>query len=268
MAYRIAEDEKIRLPVIINLDGFYLSFTREPVELPDKETVDAFIPPFDAKNIKLRASMPESQAVAVLGGSPYSYFRYEMHLAAMNGLNVYESVAADFKRHFGREYTSVESYRTDDAEYLFVMMGSFATKAKEAVERLRDTGWKIGLLRPRLFRPFPASSFQKLCLGKKAIAVIDQNLSMGKGGVLHCELASALYGHDDMPKILASFIGGLGGRDISTEEFFEMANVIKRSFDEGSTPQPRLLYTDDELREIRKLQTIANVERSELGGEQ
>ena len=85
--------------------------------------------------------------------------------------------------------------------------------------------------------------------------------------VLHGELASALYGHDAMPKILASFIGGLGGRDISTEEFFEMASVIKRSFEEGSTPPPRLLYTDEELREIRKFQTIANLERNELGGE-
>ena len=268
MAYRISEDQKIRLPIIVNLDGFYLSFTREPVELPDKEAVDAFLPPFDAGNIKLRASMPESQAVAVLGGSPYSYFRYEMHLAVMNGLNIYENAAMEFKKHFGREYASVESYRTDDAEYLFVMMGSFATKAKEAVDRLRDAGWAIGLLRPRLFRPFPSPTFQKLCHGKKAVAVIDQNLSMGKGGILHGELASALYGNDEMPKILASFIGGLGGRDISIEEFFEMADVIKRSFEDGSTPPPRLLYTDEELREIRKLQTIANVERNSLGGEQ
>lgn len=268
MAYRMSEDQKIRLPIIVNLDGFYLSFTREPVELPDQEAVDAFLPPFDAGNIKLRASMPESQAVAVLGGSPYSYFRYEMHLAVMNGLNIYESAAMEFKKHFGREYASVESYRTDNAEYLFVMMGSFATKTKEAVDRLRDAGWAIGLLRPRLFRPFPERTFQKLCHGKKAIAVIDQNLSMGKGGILHGELASALYGNNEMPKILASFIGGLGGRDISTEEFFEMADVIKRSFEEGSTPPPRLLYTDEELREIRKLQTIANVERNSLGGEQ
>ncbi len=268
MAYRMSEDQKIRLPIIVNLDGFYLSFTREPVELPDQEAVDAFLPPFDAGNIKLRASMPESQAVAVLGGSPYSYFRYEMHLAVMNGLNIYESAAMEFKKHFGREYASVESYRTDNAEYLFVMMGSFATKAKEAVDRLRDAGWAIGLLRPRLFRPFPERTFQKLCHGKKAIAVIDQNLSMGKGGILHGELASALYGNNEMPKILASFIGGLGGRDISTEEFFEMASVIKRSFEKGTTPPPRLLYTEEELREIKKLQTIANIERNSLGGEQ
>jgi pyruvate ferredoxin oxidoreductase alpha subunit len=267
MAYRIAEDESVRLPVMVNLDGFYLSFTREPVELPDPKTVKAFLPEFDAENIKFRATAPESQAVAVLGGSPYSYFRYEIHLAAMNGINAYEKVAGEFKEHFGREYESIESYKSDDAEYLYVMMGSFATKAKEAVDRLRDAGWKIGLLRPRLFRPFPTKKFQELCQGKKAMAVIDQNLSMGKGGVLYTELASALYGADAMPKIIASFIGGLGGRDISTEEFFEMANVIKRSFEDNTTPPPRLLYTDDELREIRKLQTIANVERNELGGE-
>ncbi len=267
MAYRIAEDEGVRLPVMVNLDGFYLSFTREPVELPDPETVKAFLPEFDAENIKFRATAPESQAVAVLGGGPYSYFRYEIHLAAMNGINAYEKVAGEFKEHFGREYQSIEAYKSDDAEYLYVMMGSFATKAKEAVDRLRDAGWRIGLLRPRLFRPFPEKKFQELCQDKKAIAVIDQNLSMGKGGVLYTELTSALYSADAMPKIIASFIGGLGGRDISTEEFFEMANVIKRSFEDNTTPPPRLLYTDDELREIRKLQTIANVERNELGGE-
>ncbi len=268
MAYRITEDRNIRLPVLVNLDGFYLSFTREPVKLPDQEAVDAFLPPFDAQNLKLRASLPESQAVVVLGGSPYSYFRYEMHLASMNGLNAYESVATEFEKHFGREYASVEAYRADDAEYLFVMMGSFATKAREAVDRLREAGWKIGLLRPRLFRPFPAAMFRQLCRNKKGVAVIDQNLSMGKGGVLHTELLSALYGHDAMPKVVASFIGGLGGRDISTEEFFEMADVIRRSVEQGSTPPPRLLYTDEELREIRKLQTIANIERSATGGGQ
>ena len=267
MAYRIAESKHVRLPVMVNLDGFYLSFTREPVELPGKEAVKAFLPEFDAENIKFRASAPESQAVAVLGGSPYSYFRYEIHLAAMNGINAYEKAAKAFKENFGREYESIEAYRTDDAEYLYVMMGSFATKAKEAVDRLRDAGWKIGLLRPRLFRPFPAKRYQELCRDKKAIAVIDQNLSMGKGGVLHTELTSALYGADAMPSIIASFIGGLGGRDISTEEFFEMVNVIHRAYQEDMTPPPRLLYTDEELREIRKLQTIANIERNELGGE-
>src|SRR5210317_1322505 len=90
MAYRLAEDSRVRLPVIVNLDGFYLSFTREPVEIPAAKTAAAFVGDFDPQNTRFRASTPESQAVAVLGGSPYSYFRYETHLAALNGIDVYD----------------------------------------------------------------------------------------------------------------------------------------------------------------------------------
>ena len=265
MAYRLAEDERIRLPVIVNLDGFYLSFTREPVEIPDADAARQFVGSFDAENIRFRASAPESQAVAVLGGGPYSYFRYETHLAAINGATVYDEIAEEFSRRFGRKHDAVEAYRADDADYLFVMMGSFASKAREAVDRLREDGWAIGLLRPRLLRPLPVVHLQKLLAKRKAVAVIDQNISMGMGGILHSELASVLYGRNDAPTVLASFIGGLGGRDISTEEFFEMAQSIRQAVETGQTPAPRLLYTQTELREVRKLQAIAQVERQQLG---
>ena len=265
MAFRLGEDPRVRLPVIVNLDGFYLSFTREPVELPDETTARQFVGDYDPENIRFRASSPVSQAVAVLGGSPYSYFRYETHLAAQNGLAVYDEIATEFAERFGRKHAAIEAYRTDDAELVFVMMGSFATKAREAVDRLRDAGQAVGLLRPRLIRPYPAHQFQKLLAGKKGVAVIDQNLSMGMGGVLHAELASALYGQPESPRILLSFIGGLGGRDISLEEFFEIATVTRRAVEEGRVPPPRLLYTESELREVRKLQAVAQVERDELG---
>ena len=265
MAFRLGEDPRVRLPVIVNLDGFYLSFTREPVELPDETKARQFVGDYDPENIRFRASSPVSQAVAVLGGSPYSYFRYETHLAAQNGLAVYDEIATEFAELFGREHAAIEAYRTDDAELVFVMMGSFATKAREAVDRLRDAGQAVGLLRPRLIRPYPAHQFQRLLAGKKGVAVIDQNLSMGMGGVLHAELASALYGQPESPQILLSFIGGLGGRDISLEEFFEIATVTRRAVEEGQFPPPRLLYTESELREVRKLQAVAQVERDELG---
>jgi pyruvate ferredoxin oxidoreductase alpha subunit len=158
----------------------------------------------------------------------------------------------------------LETYCSDDAELAFVMMGCFATKAKEAVDRLREAGVSIGLVRPRLLRPFPTTAFQNALKGKKAVAVIDQNLSMGKGGVLHSELASVLYGAPDAPPILASFIGGLGGRDISSEEFFEIASTLQQAIKDQQTPAPRLLYSETELREVRKLQAIAHVERQEL----
>jgi len=268
MAYRLAEDERVRLPVIVNLDGFYLSFTREPVDIPEFDAVNRFLPPFNPENIRFIASRPISEAVVVLGGTPYSYFRYETHLAAMNALSVYNEIAEAFAKEFGRTHMAVEAYRAEDAEIVFFMMGSFATKAKDAVDSLRDAGVQIGLLRPRLLRPFPTEHIRSTLEGKKGVAVIDQNLSMGKGGVLHSELASALYGQPYAPPVLVSFIGGLGGRDITQEEFFEMAAVTRKAVEERKIPAPRLLYTIEELREVKKLQVIAHVEREELGPKQ
>jgi pyruvate ferredoxin oxidoreductase alpha subunit len=267
MAFRLAEHESVRLPVIVNMDGFYLSFTREPVEIPAPGAAGRFVGKFNAEKTSFRATAPESHAVAVLGGGPYSYFRYETHLAALEALGVYCQVAEEFSREFGREHQAVETYRSDDAELVFVMIGCFATKAKEAVNRLRDAGWPVGLVRPRLVRPFPADHLRAALAGKRGAAVIDQNISMGKGGILHGELASVLYGHPEAPPVLASYVGGLGGRDISSEEFFEIASTLRRSVEEHRTPAPRLLYTMEELREVRKLQSIAHVERLRLEGE-
>jgi pyruvate ferredoxin oxidoreductase alpha subunit len=263
LAYRLAEDRRVRLPAIVNLDGYYLSFTREPVELPGPELADRFLPAFDPDNLAFRASQPLSQAVVVLGGTPYSYFRYESHLAAQAAIQAHEEVAREYEALFGRYYDVLEAYRLEDADYAFVMMGSFATKAKDAVDRLREAGWRIGLLRPRLLRPFPETAIRQVLAGKKAVAVIDQNLAMGKGGVLHAEFASALYGQRGAPPILASFVGGLGGRDIPPEEFFAIAEALRRAVATGVTPPPRLLFTEHELREVRKLQAIAHVERKE-----
>ncbi|NWG88125.1 MAG: pyruvate synthase [Hydrogenophilaceae bacterium] len=263
IAYRLAEHHRVRLPVIVNLDGFYLSFTREPVEIPDPVAVDRFLPGFDPETTRFRAGEPVSQGAVVLGSTPYSYFRYENHLAALQGLPAYEEIAAEFAAQFGRAYGALETYRSDDAEWLLLMMGSFATKAKDAVDRMREAGWRVGLVRPRLLRPFPDEPLRQALAGKRGVAVIDQNLSMGKGGILHGELASVLYGQPEAPPILASFIGGLGGRDIAPEEFYEMVRVLKRAADEGKPPPPRLLFTADELREVRKLQAVAHVERKE-----
>ena len=263
LAYRIAEDPGVRLPVIVNLDGFYLSFTREPVELPSAEAAAAFLPPYDARGIGFRASRPISQAVAVLGGSPYSYFRYETHLAAQQALERYDEAAAEFAQRFGRRNEAVERYRDEDAEIVFFLIGAFATKAMEAVDLLRDAGVRAGLIRPRLLRPYPAEALRQALAGKRAVAVIDQNLSVGKGGVLHAELASALYGQAEAP-LLASYVGGLGGRDIAPEEFYQIARELREALASRHAPKPRLLYTADELRQMRKLQAIAVAERDQL----
>jgi len=257
LAYKMAEDRRVRLPVIVNLDGFYLSFTREPVDIPDADHVAQFLPSFDPFNQGFQAVAPFNEAVAVLGGSSYSYFRYQTHLAAMNAEAVMSECAALFAETFGRQYSAIESYRCDDAEVVFVMMGSFATKAKAAVDSLREAGQAVGLLRPFLFRPFPSKAFREALAGKHGVAVVDQNLAPGLGGVIHTELAAHLYGHSGDKPVLVSFIGGLGGRDIEQEEFFEMAQITQQAADDGHPPPPRLLYTSSELREIKKMQTIA-----------
>jgi pyruvate ferredoxin oxidoreductase alpha subunit len=266
LAYRVAEDEDVRLPAIVNLDGFYLSFTREPVSLPEPAEVDGFLPAFTSGGTGFRAVRPVGEAVAVLGGGPYSYFRYQTHAAARNALGVFEAAAVDFERRFGRRYAPVETYRSDDADVVFVMMGCFATKAKAAVDHLREAGHPVGLVRPRMLRPFPDEALRAALCGRRAAAVIDQNISMGFGGVLHGELAAGLCGVADAP-VLASFIGGLGGRDIPPPELYAIAEAARAAADAGTPPAPRLLYTEAELREMRRLQGIAAAERAATPGE-
>ena len=188
----------------------------------------------------------------------------ETHLASLKALEVYDEVSSEFEQITGRANPAVECYRTEDAEFVFVMMGAFATKARQAVDQLREAGWPIGLVRPRLFRPFPEEKIREALKGKQGIAVIDQNISFGRGGVLHTEIASSILGRPGMPTILVSFIGGLGGRDISAEEFYQMAEITKQAVANGIAPEPRLLYTETELREVRKLQAIAHAERDQL----
>jgi pyruvate ferredoxin oxidoreductase alpha subunit len=242
MAYRIGEDSRVLLPVIVNLDGFHLSFTREPVVIPEPEQIRAFLPPYEPEHASFKAAKPIAQGIAVLGGGIYSYFRYQMQLAAMNALAVHEEAAAAFQSAFGRRYGLIDGYRLDDSEYVFIMSNSFATKGKAAVDRLRQKGVAAGLLRLRVLRPFPAQAIAAALRGKKAVAVIDQNLSVGFGGITYGEIASAMYAEPVRPPIL-SFIGALGGKDITTAEFDQIIEDMQAADAEGAAPPPKLLYT-------------------------
>ncbi|WP_340820178.1 hypothetical protein [Methanolobus sp. WCC4] len=255
MAYRMAEDERVLLPVIVNMDGFYLSFTREPVEIPDVEEVRRFLPAYNPSHAYFKAGHPMAQGVAVLGGEYYSYFKYQMHLASKNALDVYKKTCREFEKEFGRKYDTIEEYRLDDAEYVLIMIDSFSTMGKAAVDRAREQGIKAGLLRPRLLRPFPEEDIRKALNGKRSVAVIDQNISMGKGGILYSELAGCLYNEKNRPFLL-SFIGGLGGKNISPEEFTFIFDQLVRG-EEAEVETPHLLYTEQEWEGMQKLKDIA-----------
>jgi pyruvate ferredoxin oxidoreductase alpha subunit len=259
MAYRINEDPRVLLPSIVNLDGFYLSFTREPVVLPELSQVREFLPAYRPEHAVFRASKPMAQGIAVLGGGIYSYFRYQMQLAALNALNVHDEAAAAFEAVFGRRYGLIDEYRLDDADYVIVMSNSFATKGRAAVDRFREKGVRVGLLRLRVLRPFPAAAVARTLRGRKAVAIIDQNLSVGFGGITYGEIASALYGEKERPPLL-SFVGALGGKDISSAEFDRILEDMQLAHLEGTAPPPRLLYTNADSAQMRGFLRLAGKE--------
>jgi pyruvate/2-oxoacid:ferredoxin oxidoreductase alpha subunit len=202
------------------------------------------------------ASRPMAQGVAVLGGALYSFFKYQTHLAAQNALVVHEEVAQRFADAFGRRYGLVEAYRMDDPDYVLVMSNAFATKGKAAVNRFRAQGVPVGLLRLRVLRPFPAQTLAAALRGRKAVAVMDQNLSVGFGGITYAEIASALYAAHDRP-LLLSYVGGLGGKDLSDVEFDHILEDLQRSVADGQAMPPRLLYTDREEGQLATFLQIA-----------
>lgn len=251
MAYRIAEEQRVSLPVLVNLDGFFLSFTREPVEIPDADRVREFLPEFEPVHPTFRASQPVAHGVAVLEGAMYSYFRYQMHRALQNVLTVHAEVAEEFHRLFGRQYGTIETYRLEDADTVLVMVGSFATKGKAAVNRWREQGKRVGLLRLRLIRPWPAQDLAEVLSSRNAVGVIDQNLSPGSGGILFHELAATLATCANRPRVLRSFIGGLGGKDISDGEFDHVLDVLEHSEPDQDPIESELLMTELEAKQIQ-----------------
>ena len=258
MAYRIAEDERVMLPVIVNLDGFTLSFTREPVSIPDPNRVRQFLPPFRPSHLGFMASSPHALGVAVLGGTPYAYFRHQVHLAAQNALEVHQEAADSFHALFGRRYDLVEGYRLDDAEDVLVMSNAGASKGKAAIDAARVQGKRVGLLRLRVIRPWPAEAIRAALRGRRAVAVLDQNLAPGQGGILYQELAACLYHEARRPRVLCSFIGGLGGQNLTEGEFQAIFEQTAAAGIEGTGSGPVLLYSAEEHREMQQLQMVAD----------
>lgn len=262
MAYRLSENEQVRLPVIVNLDGFYLSFTREPVEIPSVSAVREFLPDFDRRLAHFSGSQAMAQGVAVLGGSAYTFFKHQMQRAAEAALDVHDRVSNDFCLQFGRCYGAIEGYRLDDADFVIVMSNSFSTMGKAAIDRLRAQHHKIGLLRLRLIRPFPQQEVAWLLGDRRAVAVIDQNLSIGKGGILHSEIASVFAARSAPP--LLSYIAGLGGRRFRAGELERVFYALQHAADHGAAPEPQLLYSSEELEQMRGMLRIAHGDTFQL----
>jgi pyruvate ferredoxin oxidoreductase alpha subunit len=175
----------------------------------------------------------------------------------MNALHVHREAAADFERLFHRRYDVIDGYRLDDAEDVLVMTNAFASRGKAAVDAARGEGRRMGLLRLRVIRPWPADAIRHALQNRRAVAILDQNLSPGQGGILFQEIAASLYHEVLRPRALCSFIGGLGGKNLSEGEFRAIFDQTAEAGVRGKGIGPILLYTEAERREMTHLQVLA-----------
>jgi len=221
-AFRIAEDRRVLLPVMVHLDGFHLSHVIEPILLPEQGEVDQFLPSYQYP-LPLDPNKPVTMGDF---GPPviYSETKWAQEVNLRAAKEVVLQVWNEFGNIFGRHYVPVECYRCENSKTLLLTMGSFSETAMAAIDKMRSEGKDIGLIRLRLWRPFPFDEIRRVVRGAETLIVLDRALSFGgPGGPVCSEIKSALYQVDRRPKIV-SFVGGLGGRDISVDGFEEIVN--------------------------------------------
>ncbi|HID71897.1 MAG TPA: pyruvate ferredoxin oxidoreductase [Thermoplasmata archaeon] len=229
-AYKIAENENVLLPIMINMDAFILSHTVEPVDFPKQELVDDFLPNYKPKHAYFDVNDP----LAIGTFSPPEYIqevRNQTEESMRNAIKVIEEVNRDFAQVFGRDYHGLfEEYRTEDADVILITLGTVTSSAREIVDQYREKGKKVGLIKLRFFRPFPIEQLKKATRGAKAIGVYDRSVSFGSGGPTYIETRSALYG-SQIP--IVNFLAGLGGRDVMFEDIRYMYDTLLKYAETG-----------------------------------
>jgi pyruvate ferredoxin oxidoreductase alpha subunit len=225
MSFYIAEHKEVSTPFMVNLDGFVLTHTYETIDVPEQTLADLFLPPYQTEN-KLDLDHPRNLAFSA-GPDYNTAFKYKEHLGLLNAKKVIVQAEEQFAKIFGRRYTGLtESYRTEDAEYVIITLGSIAGLVKETVDMLREKGNKVGLLRIRYMRPFPNEEISKALKGAKSIAVLEKDISFGNEGTVYTNVNSALHKAGlSIPTL--NVIGGLGGKNISAEEIVKIYNGLQ-----------------------------------------
>ena len=237
MAIRVAEHKDVRLPVMVCLDGFIISHSVENIELLDTEKVRNFVGEPVSPFYLLDSENPVAVGPLDL---PAHYFEHKREQAQsmFNAKTVISEVFADFEKLSGRKYSYFEEYKLDDAEVAVVVLGSTAGTAKTVVDGLRAQGMKVGLLKLRVFRPFPAAELAEALKHLKAVAVMDKAESFSAaGGPIFMDVRSALYDLEARPKI-TSYVYGLGGRDVRTTDIEKVYNELKEVAATGVVTSP------------------------------
>jgi pyruvate ferredoxin oxidoreductase alpha subunit len=215
-AYKLAEDHRVMLPVMVCVDGFVLPHAYEAVDLPDQEAVDAFLPPFDPI-YRLDPANPLTMG-AYAEPDKYMETRYMIQTTLGRTVSLIEDVARDFSKAFARPaHGLLEPYRLGDADTVVVVLGSMAGTVKEVVDEFREKGQKVGLLRLISYRPLPADALYEALKNAQNVLVLEKAISLGNGGPLTTELRAVFHGRQMSPRI-DGFIIGLGGRDVTVDD--------------------------------------------------
>lgn len=234
-AYKIAEDKRVLLPMMVCGDGYVLTHTTDTVEVLGEKEVDEFLPPYKPEHAYLDIDRPQAQGIIV----PPAYHmeaKWQMHQAMLKAKEVIKEVNDEFAKKFGRDYGGLfELYKIEDAEYALVTLGSTTSTARIVVDELREKGEKVGLVKLRFFRPFPSTELRESLKHLKAIGVFDRSISYGAAGQTFIEIRNALYG---LSIPIHNFIAGLGGRDIREVDIEFMFKKTKDMIEKGEHPEP------------------------------
>jgi len=225
-AYKIAENNKVLTPFMVNLDGFVLTHTYEIVEIPNQSLVDEFLPPFDTPN-KMSLAEPKNMGFSTTPGDNLQ-FKYQQHKAMNASVDIIREVDEEFSRVFGRSYHGmIEGYRLDDAEFALITLGSVTGTARLVVDQLRAEGKKAGLLKIRYMRPFPEEEIRSWAERIPYMGILEKDISFGYEGTVFTNVSSAVSKAQKSPGLL-NFVAGLGGKDISIDDIRNMFEDLER----------------------------------------
>jgi pyruvate ferredoxin oxidoreductase alpha subunit len=220
MAFRIAEDNDVRAPFMVNSDGFHITHTYEVVEVPAKAQVKAFLPDYDAGENQIDFDNPRNFGFSA-GPAYNAAFHKSHHEAMLRAQDVIMRAESEFADIFGRRYSgAVDAYRCDDAEYVLVTLGSVSGLCRQVADSLRENGVKAGTLRLRYLRPFPDKLIAKTLANAKATAVLEKDISFGGAGTVFTNVRSAANAS-------LNIIGGLGGANISAKQIADIFETLQ-----------------------------------------
>ena len=226
MSFYIAEHKQVSTPFMANLDGFVLTHTYEVVDVPTAQQADEFLPPFETEN-KMSLTKPKNLGFSA-GPDTNTFFKYKEHTGLLNVKKAVTEAESRFESIFGRHYSGLtENYRTDDADYILITLGSISGLVREIVDKLREQGEKAGLLRIRYMRPFPNEEIAKAVKNAKAVGVLEKDISFGNEGTVYTNVNSALQ-KAGISIPTSDYIGGLGGRNISPGEIENIFEELKQ----------------------------------------